>query len=143
MKATMTGPSDTDLYIASYGLRFKLALSALVGIATVVVVAAALGDASPSDSEFMFTIAAIVFSLLVGGLLLTIWRTRVTFKETGLLIVSPFRKSWELYGNLTAIGRTAERVDLKFADGSKASLNRHMADLTKVTSILRVKAPGK
>jgi hypothetical protein len=139
----MTIRSDTDLYIASYGLRFKLALSALCGVATVIVVAVAFGDASPSGSDFMFTVAAIVFSLLVGGLLLTIWRTRVTFKENGLLIVRPFRKSWELYGDLASIGRTAETVDLRFVDGSKASLNRHMADLASVTSILSVKAPGK
>ena len=133
-----------DILVAAYGRWFRLVWSVMGGIAAAGVVGAAVADESaPSSAEPMFTIAATVFFLLAGGFLLTIWRSRISFKEEGMFISRPWSTIWREYDDLATIGRTQDRVDLRFVDGSQVSINRHMADLSQVQSLLAVKAPGK
>lgn len=131
------------LCVASYNLKIKLGLSILVAIAALIIVGAELKDpTSPSSSELLFVICAILFSLLAFGLLLTIWRDRVLFGEEGMLISHVFKTYWKPYRDLAAVRGTDHRVDLKFSDGSKIIINRHMGDLALVSSVLRAKAPN-
>jgi hypothetical protein len=137
----MTSP---DILVAAYGRRFRLAWSVMFGMATAVVVGAAVADESTASSpEPMFMIAAVIFFLLAGGLLLTIWRSRISFKDDGMLISRPWSTIWKTYDDLIGVGRTADRVDLRFGDGSKVSINRHMANISLVYSLLTAKAPGR
>jgi hypothetical protein len=133
-----------NILIAAYGRWFRLVWSAMVGMATALIIVTAVADESaPSSAEPMFTIAATVYFLLAGGFLLTIWRSRVSFKDEGMLISRPWNTIWKAYDDLAAVSQTADRVDLRFRDGSKASINRHMADLSQVQSLLALKAPGR
>lgn len=133
-----------DILVASYGIRFRLIWSVMAATATAVVVGAAVADAAAtSHPEPIFTIAATVFFVLTGGLLLTVWRDRISFKDDGMRISRRWSTVWKAYDDITAIGRAPDRVDLGFRDGSKASINRHMADLSQVLSLLTVKAPGR
>ncbi|GIU78543.1 MAG: hypothetical protein KatS3mg005_1781 [Bryobacteraceae bacterium] len=134
-----------DILVAVYSRLFRLVWSAMVGMATAIIIGAAVADApAPSTTEPIFTIVATGYILLAGGFLLSIWRSRVSFKEEGMLITRPLKSAiWRTYDDIAAIELTAERVDLRFSDGSKASINRHMADLSQIQSLLAAKARGR
>jgi hypothetical protein len=129
-----------ELYLAAYGFSFRIGLTLLALAASVVVVATALTDNESPGAEPLFSMAAMLFAVLALGLVATLWRNRVSFRKDELVITSMRGTVKKSYYDLVQVDRTADALELHFKDGSKARINRHMANLTIIAALLSRKS---
>ena len=135
----MSSPSS-DILAASYSFKYKLGITSLVAAAGIIAAATAIMDRSGPDP--MFTTALCLFAALSFWLLLNIWRKRVLFQGDRIFVRGPLRAVWRTYDEIVSVARQTDSLDLKFRDGGKASINRHMADLAAVRALVAARSPG-
>ena len=132
-----------ELYVASYGLGFKSALSALALGAMLILVLAAVSEWPSADADLTFQIVAVPAIVLETWFLLGLWRRRIVFREDGMVISSSFKTAWKSYNEVRDIRQTADKLEVRFVDGSTTSIDLHMANLISVAVLLDMKVPKK